>query len=497
MSLSRRDFLKLGSLTAVTTTATACSLIGREVAQRELTDVDTAVTLSTTNDPIRRLLNRAGYGPRPGDVERIVAMGFAAYLEEQLNPAAIEDTAVDILLRRLTAYHMDVSQLIEQDPRDTVPELIGATISRALHSNRQLYEVMVEFWSDHFNIYLRKNEFTTLLKIIDDRDVIRPHALGKFRDLLFASAQSPAMLIYLDNVQNEKSHPNENYAREVMELHTMGVHSGYTQTDIQELARALTGWSVARRGLHKGEFLFQPEQHDEGEKLILGQMLPAGQGQADVAQALAILVTHPATAVFIATKLVRRFVADEPPPALVEQVAQTFTDTDGDIKNMLRVIFLSEEFATAPPKLKRPYTYFISALRALHTDVGGQRDLYRWLELLGQPLFQWPAPNGYPDASSAWASNLLPRWNFALALAHGRLQRTTAPLEQLIEASNATSSGEVVQLFANLVWGRPLDDPTYQLLQDYIGSQELNRQTEPRLRDAVALLLASPAFQWT
>ena len=496
MALSRRDFLKLGGLTAVTATTAACSTIGRELAQHELPQLLTAVT-ATTNNPIHRLLNRAGYGPRPGDVERVTTMGFEAYLEEQLNPEGIEDTAVNLILRSLSTYQMDISQLVEQDQRDTIPDLIWATIARALYSQKQLYEVMVEFWSDHFNIYLRKNEFTPALKIIDDREVIRPHALGKFRDLLLASAQSPAMLVYLDNIHNEKSHPNENYARELMELHTLGVHGGYNQNDIQELARALTGWSVARRGRQKGKFVFQSEQHDDREKLLLGHALPAGQGQADVEQALEILLTHPATAVFIATKLVRRFVADEPPASLVNHVAQAFTDTDGDIKSMLRVIFLSEEFATAPPKLKRPYTYFISALRALQTDVGFQRSHFQWLQTLGQPLFHWPAPDGYPAVSSAWASNLLPRWNFALALSNGRLRRANPPLEDLLAAGQANSTSQTLHLFAHLLWGRPLDNPTFQQLHNYIGSDTLDRQTEPRLRDALALMLASPAFQWT
>ena len=496
MSFTRRDFLKLGGLTAVTATTAACSTIGRELVQRELPEELTAVA-PTTNDPIRRLLNRAGYGPRPGDIERVTAMGLAVYLEEQLNPVAIDDTATDLLLRNLTAYHMDISQLIEQDQRDVIPDLIWSTTARALYSRRQLYEAMVEFWSDHFNIYARKNEFTPALKIIDDRQVIRPHALGKFRDLLFASAQSPAMLVYLDNVQNEKSHPNENYARELMELHTLGVHSGYSQADIQELARIFTGWSVARRGLAKGEFVFQPERHDDGQKLLLGHVIPAGQGQGDVEQALEILVTQPATAVFIATKLVRYFVADEPPSILVNHLAQTFTATDGDIKSMLRVLFLSDEFANAPPKLKRPYTYFISALRTLQTDVGFQRDLWQWLQTLGQPPFHWPAPDGYPTASSAWASNLLPRWNFALELANGRLRRAQPPIQDLLKAGNATTTSEALHLFANLLWGRPLAPTTFQQLHAYIGSDQLNRQSEPRLREAIALMLASPAFQWT
>jgi len=513
MSLSRRDFLKLGGLAAATATASACGVIGRQVAQDELpevlrvpTPVPTDAPLTTPAaelptapvNPILRLLNRAGYGPRPGDLERVSEMGMEAYLDEQLNPEEIEDTAADLMIRNLTLYHMDVSQLVDQEPKDAVRELIGATVARAIFSQRQLYEAMVEFWSDHFNIYLRKAKPMPLLKLIDDRDVIRPHALGKFRDLLFASAKSPAMLVYLDNVRNHKEEPNENYARELLELHTLGVNAGYTQKDVQEVARALTGWTVHLRGRHAGQFAFKEERHDFGEKQVLGHTLPAGQGEEDVEQVLELLLAHPATAVFIATKLVRRFVADDPPAALVERVAETFRQTDGDVKQMLRVIFLSDEFATAPPKLKRPFAFMVSALRAIHADVGQSRAIGRWMEWLGQPLFHWPPPDGYPDVSPAWAANLLPRWNFALALVHNQIGQISAPLEKLVTAGNAKNVDEALDLFAGLTLGRPLDDEAYALFTDYVGNGDLSDEpTRERLGDAVALMLASPAFQWT
>ncbi|MCP5097230.1 MAG: DUF1800 domain-containing protein, partial [Chloroflexi bacterium] len=332
MSLSRRDFLKLGGLATGAAAATGCSVVGQELAQGELPETITAVSTSQNQpiDPILRLLNRAGFGPRPGELDRARQMGMATYLEEQLNPENIEDRAADLIGRNLTLYQMDPTQLANQDEKDGMIELIGSTLARALYSKRQLYEAMVEFWSDHFNIYVRKARPMPLLKIMDDRDTIRPHALGKFRDLLFASAKSPAMLIYLDNIQNEKSQPNENYARELLELHTMGVNSGYTQQDIQEMARALTGWTVGRRGRNQGKWIFNPNIHDDGVKQILGHTLPAGQGVQDVEQMLEVLAIHPATATFIATKLVRRFVADDPPADLVTQVAQTFQQTDGD-----------------------------------------------------------------------------------------------------------------------------------------------------------------------
>ena len=502
MSLSRRDFLKLGGLTAVAAGTAGCSAIGRELAQGELPEnlaLPAPDTAAATPDPILRLLNRAGYGPRPGDLAQARQMGAAAWLEEQLNPDGIKDTAADLLARSLTLYQMDATQLIEQDRKDAVKELIGSTIFRALYSRRQLYEAMVEFWSDHFNIYLRKNPVMPLAKILDDRDVIRPRALGKFRDLLWASAKSQAMLLYLDNAHNTKENPNENYARELMELHTLGVNAGYTQTDVQEAARILTGWTIRRRGRQAGQVVFRQEAHDFGQKTVLGQTF-AGQGEAELDELLEMLVTHPATARRIAFKLARRFVADEPPEELVQRVAQTFTETDGDIKAMLRVIFLSDEFAAAPPKLKRPYTYMISALRALNTDLNPNRSraIGRWLERLGQLPFHWPPPNGYPDVAPAWAANLLPRWNFALALLHGELPGAAPPLEEIVAAGNAQTAVDVLQLFAGLVYGRALAPDEATLFANYAGNGPLDDpETQLRLKDSVALMLASPAFQWT
>ena len=414
--------------------------------------------------------------------------------------AQIDDQANDLLVRNLTVYNMDVSQLVEQEQKDASVELIGSTILRALYSKRQLYEAMVEFWSDHFNIYLRKNQYMPMLKVVDDRDAIRPHALGKFRDLLWASAKSPAMLVYLDNIQNELSHPNENYARELLELHTLGVHGGYTQTDVQEVARALTGWTVERRGRNKGKLTFKPNLHDDGKKMVLDQTIAAGQGEAELEQILEMLVTHPATANFIATKLVRRFVADEPPPSLVTQVAATYQSTDGDIKSMLRVIFLSEEFASAPPKLKRPYAYFVSTLRALHTDlrINRNREIGRWLTQLGQMPFHWPPPDGYPDVAAAWAANLLPRWNFALSLLHNGISGAQAPLERIVASGKATTPEQTLQLFASLVYGRSLTTSEAQPFLNYIGTGTLDdAATQDRLKDSVALMLASPEFQYT
>jgi hypothetical protein len=515
MALSRRDFLRLGGLTAAAASVTSCSVVSRYVAQDELPEtleVPTAVPPGSTAstipaagfptlavNPIQRLLNRAGYGPRPGDLARVSEMGFEAYLEEQLDPESIEDTAADLIVRNLFLYHMEIDQVIGRDDiRDVAVELATATIGRAVYSKKQLYEAMVEFWSDHFNIYVRKNPLMLPLKMIDDRDTIRPNAMGNFRDLLFASAQSPAMLVYLDNVRNLKGDPNENYARELMELHTLGVDAGYSQEDVQELARALTGWGNAQRGRREGQFEFNESQHDTGSKQILELTLPAGQGVEDVYQVLEMLASHPATANHIATKLVRRFVADEPPAALVAQVTQTFLESDGDIKSMLRVIFLSDDFATAPPKLKRPYTYVISALRALNADISNYGIFRFQLETMGQLPFNWAAPNGYPDVSTAWMSNLLPRWNFALTLLNFGFQGADIPLDSLMEAGQVTNTAEALNLFAGLIFAAPLETADQMLFTDYIGSITLQgRGAELRLQESIAMMLASPPFQWT
>jgi len=497
MPISRRKFLKLGGLTAVST-ITSCSAISRQVVKTELPDA-LPIPAADPANVTRRLLNRAGYGARPGELARVEAMGLAAYLEEQLHPDEIEETAVSLMNRNLTFYPMEIGQLAEQEQRDATRELLAVNIFRPLHSKKQLYEAMVEFWSDHFNIYLRKDPRMVFLKIVDDRDVIRPHALGKFRDLLTASTKSAAMLLYLDNIRNSKESPNENYARELMELHTLGVDGGYDQQDVQELARVLTGWGVGLRGRNLGKTIFREERHDFGEKQLLGQIIPADLGEDELPMVLEMLLTHPSTATFIATKLVRRFVADEPPSALVAQVAQTFTETDGDIKSMLRVIFLSDEFANAPSKLKRPFTFMISAMRAVHADMNvNARALGGWMNQLGQIPYHWPPPDGYPDIAAAWATNLLPRWNFALALVHGRIDGVNAPLEEIVNRGDAETGTAVLDLFSHLINGRALDDATRELFTEYAGDGALSDpKTRQHLQDAVAMMLASPDFQWT
>ena len=502
--LSRRRFLQAGGLTGAALTLAACSAAGRFVAEEQLPEALAmpAGAATPTHALLVRLLNRAGYGPRPGDLNAALEVGFEHWLEAQLHPENIDDTAADLMLRGMAYYHQEIGALVNADRRDVTHELGRATVSRAIWSKRQLEQAMVEFWSDHFNIYLRKADIMPFLKTVDDRDVIRPHALGNFRDLLLASARSPAMLVYLDNVRNVARAPNENYAREIMELHTLGVNGGYTQTDVEELARAFTGWGFARRGRKQGQFVFHEDEHDPGEKIVLGKTLPAGRGEQDVLDVIDVLVAHPSTATFIATKLVRRFVADDPPASLVERVAQTYTDSGGAIKPMLRTLFLSDEFANAPPKLKRPYTYMVSALRALGADIGNDawEPLPRFLGMMGQPLFQWPPPDGYPDTAEPWATNLLPRWNFGMALVSGRMPGIEAPLDKLAEAGDVSTVEAALDTMSLLTLGGPMDAESRGLFMDYIQQRvrvRPNMEEGRPLREVLSLLLASPAFQWT
>src|SRR5262249_49371997 len=284
-------------------------------------------------------------------------------------------------------------------PKEQVQaELQQAAVVRAVYSRCQLQEVMVDFWSDHFNVSQRKGD-SAFFKTADDEAVIRRHALGKFRDLLEASAKSPAMLYYLDNTRSTRSTLNENYARELMELHTLGVSGGYTQADVQEVARCFTGWSIQdERTWWHGTFVYHPQAHDDGPRRVLGVPLPAGLGQAHGERVLEILAGHPSTARFIARKLCRRFIADEEqiPGGLVERLARTFRRTDGDIRQVLGVLFRSEAFRYGSArKLKRPFDFVISALRALNADTNG-RGALPYLRLMGQTPYQWAMPNGYP-----------------------------------------------------------------------------------------------------
>src|SRR5689334_11711094 len=350
------------------------------------------------------VLNRLGFGPRPGDVQRVAAMGVRAYVEQQLHPGTLPDPIVDERLASFRTLHdssyqfardyyvaviqarkelraspptvlrgrtlpIAAASLEGQQPmrvltqgtvtpeelrmqrhnQQTLAEMQQARILRAVYSDRQLEVVLTDFWMNHFNVFAGKVEDFVLVSELE-RDTIRPYVFGRFRDMLGAVAKSPAMLVFLDNYLNgaptgkpPKIGLNENYARELMELHTLGVDGGYTQADVKEVARCFTGWTVKK--IHEDPvFFFDPKRHDRGAKVVLGHRIPAGGGIEDGELVLDLVAHHPATARFIATKLARRFVSDTPPPALIDRAAKTFRDTDGDLRAVVQTIVTSPEF---------------------------------------------------------------------------------------------------------------------------------------------------------
>jgi uncharacterized protein (DUF1800 family) len=425
-------------------------------------------------EAITHLLNRTGFGPRPGDIERVQKVGIQKYIDLQLHPERIDDAATEARLASIPSLRMNPAQLLEKYPavqkfarqfgipqgdenkRDLrrqvlayyednglslpqklLEELESQKIIRAVHSERQLHEVMTDFWFNHFNIFWGKNADRWLTTDYE-MNAIRPNVLGKFKDLLMATAKSPAMLFYLDNfLSSSLKGINENYARELMELHTLGVDGGYTQKDVQEVARAFTGWSIdgPRRN---GEFMFRPRIHDDGEKVVLGHKINAG-GIKDGEMVLDILARHPSTAHFISTKLVRRFVSDNPPEALVKRVADVFGKTDGDIREMLRTIFTSPEFNSAEAvgsKTKTPFELAVSAIRSLDGSTDGSRQLAQAIGRMGQPLYQCQPPAGFPDRADHWMSNgsVVERLNFAVALSANRIPGTTVTIDDSMKA---------------------------------------------------------------
>ena len=320
-------------------------------------------------------------------------------------------------------------------PQEVVArDLAEGKLLRAVYSNRQLEEILVDFWFNHFNIYLDKGADRYLVTSYE-RDVIRPRVLGKFRNLLEATAKSPAMLFYLDNwqsVANSAGRPgrrrnglNENYGRELLELHTLGVDGGYTQKDVTEVARCFTGWTIKQPQLG-GEFTFNPKQHDDGEKIVLGVKIQAGGGIKDGEKVLDILSRRPATARFISRKLAIRFVADDPPESLVDRMAQTFLKSDGDLRAVMKTMFESKEFwseGAYRSKMKSPLEMVASAVRAVHGDVDFAFALTNQVAQLGEPLYRKQEPTGYSNSGQEWmnSAGLLARMNFALNLADNRV----------------------------------------------------------------------------
>ena len=445
---------------------------------------------------VTHLLSRATFGVRSADVAYVQKIGIDRWLDEQMQPDRIDDSAVEKKLARFDALHLSIPELAEKytpakqkpavrhaldslralgvqptqeqiraiagangavnSPRRLLGELVSAKLLRAADSNRQLEEVMTDFWFNHFNVFFADGAVRYLVADYE-KNAIRPYVFGKFYDMLHATATHPAMLVYLNNAmstvpdslnpmaarfasnKNVKRRPsglNENYARELMELHTLGVDAGYTQHDVIEVARAFTGWTVLRprragdanamNGMSQTQngFRFAPFLHDRGEKVVLGQHLPAGRGMQDGEDVLRMLARSPATAHHIARQLIQHFVTDDPPADFVNELADVFLKTDGDLGAVTKALFTSRHFYDAKyvrTKVKTPFELVASALRVTDADFTASPALLQTLRSLGELPYMEQAPTGYPAASADWVNSgaMLSRMNFAIALANG------------------------------------------------------------------------------
>ena len=556
--------------------ASLCGALGAS----PLVAASTQAPLLTPRDSALHALNRLAYGPRPGEVDRVAAAGVMQWIDRQLSPDKIDDAALTERERQFKILEYDAGELAgmyvdarrerqereasrdrdsvgarhaaplpqRMDPsqdrgRRLAGELQELAVVRATLSERQLYEVMVDFWINHFNVFLAKgaDRFLTPSYI---EATIRPRALGRFADLLIATAQSPAMLFYLDNWESVapgstppqamrlRARPlfgrapqfgrpplfdpgrdpmradsqrqralermpkgvNENYARELLELHTLGVEGGYTQQDVIDVARIFTGWSMGRPQ-QGGDFEFHEWAHDYGEKVVMGVTFPAGHGRDEGMRLLKLLANHPATLHHVSRQLCQRFVNDDPPDGCVDDAVAAWKRTEGDIREVLRAIFTSPDFWAAPnvrAKIKTPLEFVVSAARALGADPDPTPRLAQVVARLGEPLYLHVAPDGYPEREAAWVNSgaLLDRMNVAVALAAGRLPGVavsidaivpaTADPAQLIAAVNAQLLGGTMSENTKAVIGHQLSD-----ISDPLQARAL----------AIGLAIGGPEFQ--
>ncbi len=437
---------------------------------------------SDTVDPFHRLLVRAGFGPWPGDVEEAREMGTDGWIESQLHPESLDDSACTAMARRFDSLQAGPGDAAEWEDETLRRELQRYALLRAVHSRRQVHESLVAFFADHLNVSIHKPGVAALAPHYV-REVLRPHALGQFGDLLRASARSPAMLVYLDGADNALRKPGdvpqENYARELLELHTLGVRGGYDQRDVMEVARALTGFVVRERLLRgRGSVAFEPAWHDDGAKSVLGTIVAAGGGEDDLDAVIDIVVAHPSTARHLATRLTRWFVGDPAPPEVVEDAARTFATTEGDLRATVGAILRSDALLTAPPRLKRPFRFVVSAFRALGAVTQAREPVVTALERMGQAPHAHPTPDGYPFEAHPWLGSLYWRFAFARGLDGPGTQVPWAALSQSLGDDPAA-------WFAHLVGRRPTAGELAPLASG------------PSPREVVALILSSPAFQVT
>jgi len=598
----------------------------------------------TEQEAALHLLNRFTFGPKPGQVEEVVKQGLENWFLEQLQPVPDNEVvrnrlggfqALNMPTDSIVNTYLQPAQLlrlaiakgyIDKDSVDKTDrpayrdalkklqsdygfrplqelqrELINQKVIRAVYSDAQLQEVLTDFWFNHFNVSLTKNQVQQLV-LPYERDAIRPNVLNNFSSLLFATAKHPAMLLYLDNalsISNENEYAkrqlkgaqrlldlnaakkmiaaasisedslqkmdamesqmtaqikrrklqglNENYAREVMELHTLGVNGGYTQADVTALASALTGWGVKpmyeegplakrfsnatpvqlmRRGLLVEDcFLYSGEKHDETEKIILGKKFPANGGYKEGAEALAMLASHPSTAQFIARKLAAKFIADEPPTAVVDEMAKTFLASKGGIKEVLLTMVMHPDFwakAKEKEKIKSPFELAVSAIRATGTEVVAPYQVFTWSEKMGQKFYFYQAPTGFPDRASFWINtgSLLNRMNFGMAIAAQKIPGFKTNLLALNQNHEPESVEDALQTYTKLllpvsdqkenserimsiVRAQNIDQKIASATKDTGGMQDMQKESMTQtnntplksMAQVVGVIIGSPAFQ--
>jgi len=500
---SRRSFMFFGALAAATLLPKQARAQGR-VRQRRVIepqpDPQFATARVTENIAaftewdaagVTRLVRRVTNGIIPGEMTKATELGWNAYLNYQLNYSRINDDACEQVISSIWPLMSQTSDALFSANADTVRNsLRESTLFRASFSKRQLYQRMVEFWTDHFNMDVDKIQY---LIVADQRDVIRKHALGNFQDLLKASAHSAAMMAYLDQNTSRNTAPNQNYAREIMELHTLGVDGGYTQTDVAELSRVLTGWTIQGRG----QFTFNPAIHDWGAKTVLNLSIPAGspsQGQDGILEGekvLDMLVNHPSTAKFIAKKMLKWLLTPEPTDTQINAVVAAYRATKGDIKTMIRVILNESWLNAAPMKLKRPFHFLASSLRSLAPTVASITTVNNQLTALGHVQFAWDTPDGYPDKVEYWAGNIVPKWNTASSIANLNSAATVLVDTSAYRAAGSTAAA--IDMIDQNFFGGEMPLVTRNGLLTYAGTTALN---EARTRELLSLAMSSNAFQW-
>lgn len=559
----------------------------------------------TEREAAAHLLSRFTFGARPGDVDAVVDMGLEKWFQQQLD-ANLPDDSVEAQLSAYDALGLTNTQIVQTYPapaqvlrmavkdgmvnKDSVkidkPEyrsllkdymdshgfkplgdlqrqLINQKIVRAAYSNNQLREVLTDFWFNHFNVSLTKNDDRQFI-LTYERDAIRPHVLGRFEDLLVATAKSPAMLIYLDNFRSagiSKPTPqqqrrqarfmqqlaarqsgdssmqqydvvnkvkkaqqnqglNENYAREIMELHTLGVDGGYTQSDVTQAARVLTGWTIYPMGeygqvgakalgtlgeermkeqgfVHEGDFLFAANRHDRDEKKVLGVSFPAGGGYEEGVQLLHMLATSASTATFISRKLAVHFVSDNPPQTLIDKMAHTFLEKNGDIREVLITMVNAPEFWSADAlreKTKSPFELAISTVRSLNARMDAPYQLYNWITKMGQQIYSYQAPTGFPDRGQYWINtgSLLNRMNFGLAIASGRIPGIHFNLTALNNNHEPESANAALLVYSKILLPERNVDETVKRLQPLLSDPELVKKVDQAAGNAPAARPSAP-----